>query len=52
VIRCGYILPETMQHPVVQIERIDIALLIMAWGLAPTAAACRFARDYADTRSA
>ena len=31
------ILPETMQHPVVQFECIDIAFLIMAWGLAPTA---------------
>jgi hypothetical protein len=42
-IRRGYILPETMQHPVVQCECIDIAFLIMAWGLAPTAGA--------DTRS-
>jgi hypothetical protein len=36
-IRRGYILPETMQHPVVQFECIDIAFLIMAWGLAPIA---------------
>jgi hypothetical protein len=36
-IRRGYILPETMQHPVIQFECINLALLIMAWGLAPTA---------------
>ena len=46
----GYVLPETMEHPIVQFECIDIALLIMAWGLAPTGAACRIARDDADTQ--
>jgi hypothetical protein len=49
-IQRGYILPETMQHPAVQFECLDIAFLIMAWGLAPTGAACRIARDDADTR--
>jgi hypothetical protein len=52
VVRRGYILPETMQHPVVKSESINLALLIMAWGLTPTAAACRVARDGADTRAA
>ena len=48
-IRRGYILPETMQHPIVQFECINLAFLIMAWGLAPTDAACRVAPDGADT---
>jgi hypothetical protein len=51
-IRRGYFLPETMQHPVVQLECIDIAFLIRAWGLAPTATACRVTCDGADTPSA
>src|ERR1700704_3685133 len=50
-IRRGYILPETMQHPVVQFESINLAFLITVWGLAPTDAACRVASDGADTRS-
>jgi hypothetical protein len=50
VIQRGYILPETMEHPVVASECENLALLIMAWGLAPTDAACRVARDGADTR--
>ena len=45
----GYILPETMQNPVVKFESTNLAFLIMAWGLAPTAAACRVAPDDADT---
>ena len=48
-IRRGYILPETMEHPVVKSESINLAFLIMAWGLAPTGAACRGARDRTDT---
>jgi hypothetical protein len=47
----GYILPETMQHPVIQFECINLAALIMAWGLAPNAAAFRVAPDGADTPS-
>ena len=50
VIQRGYILPETMEHPAVKSESINLAFLIMAWGLAPTAAASRVARDDADTR--
>jgi hypothetical protein len=38
VIRRGYILPETMEHPVVKSESVNLAFLIMAWGLAPTGA--------------
>lgn len=49
VIRRGYLLPETMEHPVVKSECISPAFLIMAWGLAPTDAACR---DSADTQPA
>ena len=49
VIQRGYILPETMEHPVVKSETINLAFLIMAWGLAPTGAACRAARDGTDT---
>jgi hypothetical protein len=51
-IRRGYILPETTQHPVVQFECANLALLIMAWGLAPTDAACRVAPESADTQPA
>jgi hypothetical protein len=36
-VRRSYILPETMQHPAVQFECENLALLITAWGLAPTA---------------
>ena len=39
VIRRGYMLPETMEHPVVKFDSINLAFLIMAWGLAPTGAA-------------
>ena len=49
VVQCGYILPETMEHPVVKFETINLALLIIAWGVAPPGAACRVARDGADT---
>ena len=52
VIRRGYLLPETMEHPIIKFECINLAYLFMAWGLPPTAAACRIARDGADTRSA
>jgi hypothetical protein len=51
-IRRGYILPETTQHPVVQFECTNLAFLIMAWGLAPTDAACRVAPDGPDTQPA
>jgi hypothetical protein len=44
-IRRSYILPETMQHPVVQFECTNLALLIMALGLAPTAGPCRVANE-------
>jgi hypothetical protein len=44
-IRRSYILPETMQHPVVQFECTNLALLIMAFGLAPTAGPCRVANE-------
>ena len=52
VIQRGYMLPETMEHPIIKFESINLALLFVAWGLAPTAAACRVARDGADTRPA
>ena len=42
-IRRSYILPETVQHPVVQSECANLALLVMAWGLAPTAGPCQVA---------
>ena len=38
VIRRGYVLPETMEHPIIKFESINLALLVVAWGLAPTAA--------------
>ena len=49
VIRRGYMLPETMEHPIIKFECTNLALLLMAWGLVPTAAACRIASDGADT---
>ena len=52
VIRRGYVLPETVEHPIIKFESINLALLFVAWGLAPTAAACRVTRDGADTRPA
>ena len=48
VVRRGYILPETMEHPVVKFETINLAFLIMALGLAPTDPACRAACDGTD----
>jgi hypothetical protein len=36
VIRRGYVLPETMEHPVIKFESISLALLFVPWGLAPT----------------
>ena len=51
-IRRGYILAETMEHPSVKFESICLAILLMAWGLSPTAAACRVTRDGADTEGA
>jgi hypothetical protein len=50
VIRRGYMLPETMEHPIIKSESINLALLFLAWGLAPTVAD-RVARNGADTRS-
>jgi hypothetical protein len=44
-IRRSYILPETMQHPAIQVECANLALLIMAWGLAPTAGPCPVADE-------
>jgi len=44
-IRRSYILPETVQHPVVQFECANLALLVIAWGLAPTAGPCRVANE-------
>jgi hypothetical protein len=52
VIRRGYILPETKQHPVVQFECTNLAFLIMAWGQAPADAAYRVAPDGVDTQPA
>jgi hypothetical protein len=52
VIRHGYVLPETMEHPIIKFETVNLALLFVAWGLAPTAVACRIARDGTDTRPA
>ena len=34
VIRRGYLLPETMEHPIIKFECINLAYLFMAWGLA------------------
>ncbi len=39
VMRRGYVLPETMEHPIIKFESINLAVLVVAWGLAPTAAA-------------
>ncbi len=50
VIRRGYVLPETVEHPVIKFESISLALLLVAWGLTPTAVARRVARDGADAR--
>ena len=44
-IRRSYILPETMQHPVVQFECTKLALLITAWGMVPTAGPCPVVND-------
>ena len=52
VIQRGYMLPETMEHPIVKFECISLASLLVAWGLAPTAVASRIARDDADTGAA
>jgi hypothetical protein len=52
VIRRGYMLPETIEHPTIKFESISLALLFVAWSLAPTAAACRVARDGTDTQPA
>jgi hypothetical protein len=48
VIRRGYMLPETMEHPIVKFECISLASLLVALGLAPHDAACRAARDGTD----
>jgi hypothetical protein len=52
MIRRGYVLPETIEHPIIKFESISLAILLVAWGLAPTAAACRAARDGSDARPA
>jgi hypothetical protein len=52
VIQRGYMLPETVEHPIIKYESIGLALLFVAWGLTSTAAACRVARDGADSRPA
>ena len=39
VIRRGYVLPETMEHPIIKFESYKPCVLVVAWGLAPTAAA-------------
>ena len=44
-IRHGYVLPETMEHPIIKFESINLALLVVAWGLAPTAAATGRGRE-------
>jgi hypothetical protein len=52
VIRRGYLLPQTTEHPIIKFESISLALMFVAWGLAPTAVACGVAQDGADTRPA
>ena len=39
VIRRGYMLPETAEHPIIKSEFINLALLVVAWGLAAAPAA-------------
>jgi hypothetical protein len=29
------VLPETMEHPIIKFESINLALLVVAWGLVP-----------------
>ena len=52
MIRRGYMLPETAEHPIIRFDFIGLALLFVAWALTPTAAAHRVARDGDDTRPA
>ena len=52
VIRRGYVLPETVEHPIIKSEFISLALLFVAWGLTPTPATCQAAGDGAHTRPA
>ena len=46
VIRRGYVLPETIEHPIIRFESMNLALLFVAWGLAPAADSCWVARDW------